>query len=56
MHKALKMTPAMSAGVSNTLRDTACIVSLIDARAPAPKMRGPYKKKQIQTETLPRFP
>ena len=45
MHKTLKMTPAMAAGVSDTLRDTAWIVGLIDARAPAPKKRGPYKKK-----------
>jgi len=47
IHKTLKMTPAMAAGVSDTLRDTAWIVSLIDARAPAPKKRGPYKKKEI---------
>jgi len=45
MHKTLKMTPAMAAGVSDTLHDTAWIVGLIDARAPAPKKRGPYKKK-----------
>ncbi|MBW4961490.1 IS1 family transposase [Sulfitobacter sp. CW3] len=47
IHKTLKMTPAMAAGVSDTLRDTAWIVSLIDARAPASKKRGPYKKKSI---------
>ena len=47
MHKTLKMTPAMAAGISDTLRDTAWIVSLIDSRAPAPKKRGPYKKKLI---------
>lgn len=45
MHKTLKMMPAMAAGVSNTLRDTAWIVGLIDTRAPAPKERGPYQKK-----------
>lgn len=45
MHKTLKMTPAMAAGVSDTLHDTAWIVGLIDARAPASKKRGPYKKK-----------
>lgn len=47
MHKTLKMTPAMAAGVSSTLRDTAWIVSLIDARAPAPKKRGPYRKNSV---------
>ena len=45
IHKTLKMTPAMAAGVSDTLHDTAWIVGLIDARAPAPTKRGPYKKK-----------
>ncbi|MFT4701365.1 MAG: hypothetical protein ACI9ND_002554 [Yoonia sp.] len=33
------------ASASETLHDTAWIVGLIDARAPAPKKRGPYKKK-----------
>ena len=47
IHKTLKVTPAMAAGVSDTLYDTAWIVGLIDARAPAPKKRGPYKKKSI---------
>ncbi|MEO0484767.1 MAG: IS1 family transposase [Pseudomonadota bacterium] len=46
IHKTLKCTPAMAAGVSDTLRDMEWIVSLIDARAPAPKKRGPYKKRQ----------
>ncbi len=45
IHKTLKMTPAMAAGVSDTLRDPAWIVSLIDAREPAPKKRGPNKTK-----------
>lgn len=45
IHKTLKMTPAMAAGVSDTLHDMEFIVSLIDANAPAPKKRGPYKKK-----------
>lgn len=36
---------SMAAGVSETLHDTAWIVGLIDANAPAPKKRGPYKKK-----------
>jgi len=47
IHKTLKMTPAMAAGVSDTLHDMEWIVGLIDARAPAPKKRGPYKKKDI---------
>jgi IS1 family transposase len=44
MHKTLKMTPAMAAGVTNTLHDMAWLVGIIDAVASAPKTRGPYKK------------
>lgn len=44
VHKTLRMSPAMAAGVSQTLRDVEWIVSLIDARAPKPGPRGPYKK------------
>lgn len=39
------VSPAMAAGVSDTLRDVEWIVSLIDARAEPPKKRGPYKKR-----------
>ena len=45
IHKSLRMSPAMAAGVSDTLRDVEWIVGLIDATAPKPKLRGPYKKR-----------
>src|SRR6056297_1641340 len=48
VYKSLRMTPAMAAGVSDTLHDMEWIVGLIDARAPAPKKRGPYKKRSTQ--------
>ena len=35
-HKSLRMSPAMAAGVSDTLHDMGWIVGLIDARAPKP--------------------
>nr|VFJ59195.1 MAG: DDE domain-containing protein [Candidatus Kentron sp. FM]VFJ60311.1 MAG: DDE domain-containing protein [Candidatus Kentron sp. FM]VFK12527.1 MAG: DDE domain-containing protein [Candidatus Kentron sp. FM] len=44
IHKTLKVTPAMEAGLSDTLRDISWIGELIDARAPKPKERGAYKK------------
>ncbi len=44
VHKSLRMTPAMAAGVSETLHDMEWIVDMIDARAPKPGPRGPYKK------------
>ena len=45
IHKTLKVTPAMEAGVTDKLHDLEFIVNLIDERAPAPKKRGPYKKR-----------
>ena len=49
IHKTLKCTPAMAAGVSDTLHSMEWIVGLIDAAAPAPKKRGPYKKRSVTT-------
>jgi IS1 family transposase len=44
IHKTLRVTPAMAAGVSDTVRDMEWIVGLIDAQARKPGKRGPYKK------------
>ena len=44
IHSSLKVSPAMAAGVSDTLYDMEWIVGLIDANAPKPGPRGPYKK------------
>ena len=44
-HKAHKLSPAMAAGITDTLRDIEWIVSLIDAVAPKPGPRGSYKKR-----------
>lgn len=45
IHKTLRVTPAMEAGISDVVRDMGWVVGLIDAAAPAPKKRGPYKKR-----------
>jgi len=54
IHKTLRVTPAMAAGLSATVMDWAQIVEAMDADAPVQK-RGPYKKRlpRFQTETLP---
>ncbi len=44
IHKSLKVTPAMEAGVSDALHDIEWIVGLIDARAPKPGRPKTYKK------------
>ena len=44
IHSSLRVTPAMEAGLSESVRDMEWIVGLIDARAPKPGPRGPYKK------------
>ena len=45
IHKSLRVSPAMAAGVTDTLREMEWVVGLIDARAPAPKRPKTYKKK-----------
>ena len=44
IHKSLKVSPAMAAGVSESLYDMEWIIGLINARAPKPGPRGSYKK------------
>lgn len=44
IHKTLKVTPAMAAGVTDSLHDMEWIVSLIDARATKPNRPKTYKK------------
>ena len=45
VHKTLRMSPVMAAGVTDTLRDAEWIVGLIDERAAKPGPRGPYKER-----------
>ncbi|MEX1146846.1 MAG: IS1 family transposase [Sphingomonadales bacterium] len=45
-HQTLRVTPAMAAGLTDRLWGVEDIVALVDANKPAPKKRGPYKKRQ----------
>jgi IS1 family transposase len=45
IHKGLRVTPAMAAGITDELMDMGHVVRLIEQAAAAPKKRGPYKKK-----------
>lgn len=45
IHKSLRVSPAMAAGITDRLWSLEDIVAKIDDLAPAPKERGPYKKR-----------
>jgi IS1 family transposase len=47
IHSALRMTPAMAAGVSDWLWEIGDIVALVEANDPKPVRRAPYKKNEI---------
>jgi hypothetical protein len=45
-HRSLKgLSPAMAAGLSDTLWSMTNLAEMIDAAAAKPAKRGPYKKK-----------
>ena len=44
IHKTLRVTPAMAAGVTSEPRDVDWIAELVETRDPKPGPRGPYKK------------
>jgi IS1 family transposase len=45
VHKTLRVTPAMAAGVTDRLWSMGDIAALVDTAAPKPSPRGPYKKR-----------
>jgi len=45
IHQSLRVTPAMEVGIADEVYDLDFIVNLIDEMNPAPKKRGPYKKR-----------
>jgi hypothetical protein len=45
LNQAVKMSPAMAAGVETRLWEMVDIVKIIDAAEPAPKLHGSYKSR-----------
>lgn len=45
IHKSLRVSPAMAAGISERLWSLEDVVAKIDELAPAPKPRGPYRRR-----------
>jgi IS1 family transposase len=45
VHKTLRMTPAMAAGVTDKLWEMADLVAVVEAAEARPGKRGPYKKR-----------
>ncbi len=45
IHKTLRMSPALAAGITDRLWSLDDVIAKIDELAPAPKARGPYRKK-----------
>ena len=49
VHQALRVTPAMEAGLTDRLWGIADLVAVVDANQPASKRRGPYRRRQAKT-------
>jgi hypothetical protein len=47
IHKTLRITPSMAAGLSDHVWSLEEIVMMADNYLPKPGKRGPYKKKEL---------
>lgn len=50
IHKTLRITPAMAAGLVDTIWDWNEVVRRMDAAAPPPAPRGPYRKRAVRAK------
>lgn len=49
IHKSLRVTPAMAAGLSETVWNMEDLVRFMDERTPKPVPRRPYKKRHTNS-------
>jgi hypothetical protein len=54
IHKTLRITPSMAAGLSDHVWSLEEIVMIVDSYVPQPGKRGPYKKLHSNRITAPR--
>jgi hypothetical protein len=47
IHKTLRITPAMAAGLSESIWTLEDIITMADSYIPKPEKRGPYKKREV---------
>lgn len=47
IHKTLRMSPAMAAGITDRLWSLEDVIAKIDELAPPPTARGPYRKREV---------
>lgn len=52
VHKSLRVTPAMEAGLTDRVWSFDDLIAAMDEAAPAPAKRGPYKKKGVKIDNL----
>ena len=52
IHKSLRVSPAMAAGITDTLWTLDDVIAKIDELAPAPAPRGPYKKRSVKLDNF----
>jgi hypothetical protein len=50
IHQSLRVTPAMAAGVTDRLWSMGDLAAVVDAAAPKPSKRGPYRKRNSVSE------
>ena len=46
IHKSLRVTPAMAAGIAESPWDYVDVVAMLDEFTPKPGLRGPYEKRE----------
>ena len=47
VHRSIKVTPAMEAGLADSIKDVEWIVGLIEQNTPPPGPRGPYSLQRM---------